>query len=559
MPFRPGVGKTGKPASGRPESTERGRERKSVKRKTLRVFVLSLLLAGMSVLFPPLSTFCRAENEAAADPETASVSADGQLPPEFQDLDGKRFGVQTGSTFDRDVLAWFPHAQIVYYNSLPDLAVALQTGKIDAFPSDEIALEMMRGQGSEMTVLEPYMDHYSIGFVFAKTKEGGSLRDEMDAWMTEAKESGVLDKMLDKWLHADEADKFMPDYEDLPAENGTLVFATEAGFPPFDYMRSGEVVGFEVEMAIAFCASRGYGIEIIPMNFDGILPALQSGRIDFSASGFAITPERMESINFSQPYYSGGTKIVVSSSGDVGKLSFFDRILDSIEKTFVREDRWKLFVQGSINTLLITVLSILCGTLLGFAVFLLCRSRGVVINTVTSWFMWLLQGMPMVVLLMILYYIIFGNTSLSGMVISIVGFSLTFGVAVFGMLKTAVAAVDNGQYEAACALGYTPRRTFFRIILPQALPFMTEPYRGEIIGLIKATSIVGYIAVLDLAKMGDLVRSRTYEAFFPLIAVMLIYFILEGILGTLVRVITDRMDPRKRKNGLLLKGVKEHD
>ena len=312
-------------------------------------------------------------------------------------------------------------------------------------------------------------------------------------------------------------------------------------------------------MAIAFCASRGYGIEIIPMNFDGILPALQSGRIDFSASGFAITPERMESINFSQPYYSGGTKIVVSSSGDVGKLSFFDRILDSIEKTFVREDRWKLFVQGSINTLLITVLSILCGTLLGFIVFLLCRSRGIVVNTVTSWFMWLLQGMPMVVLLMILYYIIFGNTSLSGMVISIVGFSLTFGVAVFGMLKTAVAAVDSGQYEAACALGYTPRRTFFRIILPQALPFMTEPYRGEIIGLIKATSIVGYIAVLDLAKMGDLVRSRTYEAFFPLIAVMLIYFILEGILGTLVRVITDRMDPRKRKNGLLLKGVKEHD
>ena len=250
---------------------------------------------------------------------------------------------------------------------------------------------------------------------------------------------------------------------------------------------------------------------------------------------------------------------MVSSGGNVGKVSFFDKILESIDKTFVRENRWKLFVQGSINTLLITVLSILCGTLLGFIVFLLCRSRGIVVNTVTSWFMWLLQGMPMVVLLMVLYYIIFGNTSLSGMVISIVGFSLTFGVAVFGMLKTAVAAVDNGQYEAACALGYTPRRTFFRIILPQALPFMTEPYRGEIISLIKATSIVGYIAVLDLAKMGDLVRSRTYEAFFPLIAVMLIYFILEGILGTLVRVITDRMDPRKRKNGLLLKGVKEHD
>ena len=88
---------------------------------------------------------------------------------------------------------------------------------------------------------------------------------------------------------------------------------------------------------------------------------------------------------------------------------------------------------------------------------------------------------------------------------------------------------------------------------------MTEPYRGEIIALVKATSIVGYIAVLDLAKMGDLVRSRTYEAFFPLIAVMLIYFVLEGFLGALARIIADRLDPKKRKNGLLLKGVDQHD
>ena len=531
-----------------------------MKIKTIRILVLTLFMTGLLAFFSPLSVPGSAEKEGEqTESETASVSDAAELAPELQALDGKRFGVQTGSTFDRDVLTWFPHAKIVYYNGLPDLAVALQTGKIDAFPTDELALELMIGQGNDLTVLGPYMDHYSIGFVFAKTPEGGRLRDEMDAWLSKAKESGTLDVMLDKWISAPEEEKVMPDYENLPAENGTLVFATEAGFPPFDYMRSGEVVGYEVEMAIDFCREYGYGITIVPMNFDGILPGIQSGKIDFSGSGFAITPERMESINFSQPYYSGGTRIVVSSGDNAVKLSFFDRVLQSIEKTFIREDRWQLFVHGSINTLLITVLSVLFGTLLGFVVFLVCRSRGIVVNTVTSWFMWLLQGMPMVVLLMILYYVIFGNTSLSGMIISVIGFSLTFGVAVFGMLKTAVAAVDNGQYEAACALGYTPNRTFFRIILPQALPFMTEPYRGEIVALVKATSIVGYIAVLDLAKMGDLVRSRTYEAFFPLIAVMLIYFVLEGLLGTLARIITDRLDPKKRKNGLLLKGVDQHD
>ena len=88
---------------------------------------------------------------------------------------------------------------------------------------------------------------------------------------------------------------------------------------------------------------------------------------------------------------------------------------------------------------------------------------------------------------------------------------------------------------------------------------MTDPYKGEIIGLVKATSIVGYIAVLDLTKMGDLVRSRTYEAFFPLIAVMIIYFILEGILGFCVSIIAKKIDPRKKNNGKLLKGVDRHD
>lgn len=521
------------------------------KKMTVILMVLFLVLGGLAC-------------SAAGKEETESQEQDSDEKI-LQELDGKRFGVQTGSTFDKDVLSWFPNAQLFYYNSLPDMVVALETGKIDAFPSDAIALEMMSNQNASesIRVLTPFMDEYSCGFVFDKTPEGGKLRDSFDEWMSSAEASGQLDQMKDKWLHAAEEDKTMPDYKALSADNGTLIFATEAGFPPFDYLRSGEVVGYEVEMAIEFCKAYGYGIEIVPMSFEGILPAVQSGKVDFSASGFAITEERKESINFSKPYYTGGTKIVVpstvSSDNKSFNKSFIARTVESFEKTFLREDRWKLFVEGSFNTLVITVFSILFGTLLGFVVYLLCRSRGAVFNNVISWFTWLLQGMPVVVLLMILYYIIFGKTSLEGMVISIIGFTLVFGVAVLGILKTGVSAVDGGQTEAASALGCTPRQAFFHIIFPQALPFMTDPYKGEIIGLVKATSIVGYIAVLDLTKMGDLVRSRTYEAFFPLIAVMIIYFILEGILGFCVSIIAKKIDPRKKNNGKLLKGVDRHD
>ena len=234
-------------------------------------------------------------------------------------------------------------------------------------------------------------------------------------------------------------------------------------------------------------------------------------------------------------------------------------MLDVFEKTFIREGRWKLFVRGILTTLLITVLSVIFGTALGFLVYMLCRNDNPVANGITKGAMWLVQGMPMVVLLMILYYIIFAKVSINGIVVSIIGFTLTFASSVIGLLRLGVGAVDRGQYEAAYSLGYSDLRIFFRIILPQALPHVMSSYKGEIVGLIKATAIVGYIAVQDLTKIGDIVRSRTYDAFFPLIAIAVFYFLLEGLIGMIISRVDIRLDFRKRKHSRMLKGVKLND
>jgi polar amino acid transport system substrate-binding protein len=236
-----------------------------------------------------------------------------------------------------------------------------------------------------------------------------------------------------------------------------------------------------------------------------------------------------------------------------------ESIASSFEKTFLREDRWKLFVSGVLITLIITLLSIIFGTILGFAVFMLCRDGNPAANFVTRFCLWLVQGMPMVVLLMILYYIIFGKVAIDGVAVAVIGFTLTFGATVFGLLKMGIGAVEIGQYEAAYALGYSKQRTFFKIILPQALPHVLPAYKGEIVGLIKATAIVGYIAVQDLTKMGDIVRSRTYEAFFPLIAVTVIYFLLEALIGLFVLRISVNFNPKRRRKEDILKGVRTHD
>ena len=163
--------------------------------------------------------------------------------------------------------------------------------------------------------------------------------------------------------------------------------------------------------------------------------------------------------------------------------------------------------------------------------------------------------MPMVVLLMILYYIVFGNVAISGIAVAVIGFTLTFGASVFGLLKMGVGAIDKGQYEAAYALGYSNHRTFFKIILPQALQHVLPGYKGQVVELIKGTAIVGYIAVQDLTKMGDIIRSRTYEAFFPLIAVTVIYFALEWIIGALINRLSIDINPKRRKSEKILKGI----
>ena len=238
---------------------------------------------------------------------------------------------------------------------------------------------------------------------------------------------------------------------------------------------------------------------------------------------------------------------------------FWESVTDSFRKTFIVENRWQLFLDGIGTTLLITVLSILFGTALGFSVFLLCRKGNPVANGVTHILIRLVTGLPTVVLLMVLYYVIFGGLTISAAVVSVICFSLVFGSAVCAMVKGRVDTVGVGQTEAACSLGLTDRKAFFHVVLPQALPYILPQYREQISALVKATSVVGYVAVQDLTKMGDIIRSRTFEAFFPLLVVAAVYFLLAELLTWLACRLEIRMDPKRRSKEKIMKGVAASD
>ncbi len=495
------------------------------------------------------------------DDGTAQKSSNGTV--HWQDYNGKKLGVLVGPLMEDAAKEFFPDSEYMLFDSYPDCVTALLSGKIDAFLGDEPGMKSLHAEQPEVDYIHESLTENNYSFAFRKDdSESAALCEEFNAFLKKCWSDGTMEELDDIWFGTDEAKKVV-DMSDLTGENGTIRVVTTSTDMPWSYIKDGKNVGYDIDLVARFCRDRGYAVKIGDVDFAGRIPAIQSGKYDFTTD-MNVTPERMEQVLFSDPTSHGGIVLAVRAS-DLSAASaeteagFFASIGESFEKTFLRENRWKLFLQGIGTTMLITVLSIVFGTLLGFAVFMLCRNGNPIANTVTRFCVWLVQGMPVVVLLMILYYIIFGKVNISGAAVSVVGFTLVFGSAVFAMLRSGVGAIDRGQLEAAYALGYTNRKAFYRIILPQALPHFMPAYKGEITALIKATAVVGYVAVQDLTKMGDIVRSRTYEAFFPLIAVAIIYFLLAAILTFLVNKIEIRIDPRRRSKQQILKGVKTDD
>ncbi len=263
------------------------------------------------------------------------------------------------------------------------------------------------------------------------------------------------------------------------------------------------------------------------------------------------------------------TETIVGTLTDDDKFAFvfpkasaetggwFAQIAESFHRTMIQDNRWQQILKGIGMTLLITAAAILIGSALGFFLCNASRGKNKTVIKLIAGFSWLIRGLPTVVLLMIMYYVVFGSTPVSGTAVSVISFSLIFGVTVCGLLTSGIRSVDRGQFEACIALGYTEKEGFRKLILPQAIRFSVPGFKNEIIALIKATSIVGYIAVQDLTKTGDIIRSSTYEAFFPLILTAVIYFVLAWALVRIVDGIQLRAFSRNEQEKFL-KWVTRH-
>ena len=480
-----------------------------------------------------------------------------------------------------------------------------------------------------------------------------------------------------------------------------LHMATSADFAPYEYKEGEGFAGIDIEIAQAIAEKLGMELEITDIAFDSVIAGVVTGKYDIGMSGITETPERAQTVNFSEHYANAVQAVIVKEDSDIqsaddfynldaegnpvsvkdglmvgvqtsttGDLYISDTVEnggvgedhriqyktgadavqalstgkvqavvidnepaknfvklykglklldtpyveeeyaiainknntellqrinvavsqlkadgtianitnkyinsgdDSVDTStlagqfrlnFINGDRWKWIVQGLGRTLLITLFAVLVGILIGIIIAAIRSSydknyeefekRGgflfglmKVLNFLSNLYLTVIRGTPVVVQLLIMYFIIFASSK-NGVLVAILTFGINSGAYVAEIFRSGIMAIDNGQFEAGRAMGFNYFQTMRYIILPQMIKVVLPTVLNEFISLLKETSIVGYVGIMDLTKAGDNIRGRTLSAFMPLIAVALIYLCLVIILTQVMKALERRMRKNER-------------
>ena len=220
--------------------------------------------------------------------------------------------------------------------------------------------------------------------------------------------------------------------------------------------------------------------------------------------------------------------------------------VEKFHSTFIDGDRWMYLVHGLGTTLLITLFAVILGMVLGFLIAIVRSTHDKTgklgfLNVLARIYLTIIRGAPVVVQLLIIYFVIFASVNVGKTFVAVLAFGLNSAAYVAEIVRSGIMSIDNGQFEAGASLGMNYPKTMISIILPQAFKNILPALANECIVLLKETSVAGYIALTDLTKGGDIIRSQTYEAFLPLIAVAVIYLVMVMILSSLVSKLERRL------------------
>ena len=381
-------------------------------------FILILsLLASMLILF-----------------SCANKNNDSKEINSIYDLNNEKCTIGVGTGSHSQVLAEkeLSKAKILYFNNEALGYNAVVTKQIDGFVFDRVPIEKaIRGGMQGVRVVDDNLSEVTeVAIGLPKKPKVENEKEMLNQYLKELREDGTLDEMYNRWVY--EGNEEMPYIPEVENPTRELVIGTTGVIPPFTFYKGNELCGYEIELSKRLALKFNAKISFKVYDYEGIIVAVATNDIDMAIANLNITKERAEAIDFSDVLYENKVTAMVRDSVESGSAiaKFIKNTGEGFRKTFIRENRYKLFIEGILCTLRITVLAIIFGTILGFILFLICYNSGARINGLIKTIFWLLRRIPIVVLLMVFYYIIFSKLSFNSELVAIIAFSIIFGVTV---------------------------------------------------------------------------------------------------------------------------------
>ncbi len=459
-----------------------------------------------------------------------------------------KVGVLLGTVYDTYLMKNYPDTQVLQYKSYPDLILAVQSGKVDSgFINCQVFSELQRENPFLVTLVnDVFSNPVGVGF----NQENDALREEFNRFLAEIKVNGGYDDWHRRWF--EDSNYSMPVVGNTKARGKIVVGIVSDKGLPFTVIKDNQLVGSDIELVERFGAYLQKEVEFSDMEFGSLIAAVSTNKVEMIVSTIMITDERKQQIDFSDPYFELSACVMGLKKEEAGAQespsflqSFAERFYDNI----IVEDRYLLILDGIKTTGVISVLAILLGTALGGLVCFLRMSRQKVLQGLARVYISIVRGIPVLVLLMLIFYVVFARVNVDPVLAAVLAFGINFAAYVSEMFRSSIESIDKGQTEAGIAGGFTKAQTFLYIVMPQAVRRVLPVYKGEVISLVKMTSIVGYIAVQDLTKASDIIRSRTFDAFFPLIMTAVLYFGISWLLLLSLGAVERRVERRRAGGG----------
>ena len=450
------------------------------------------------------------------------------------DLAGLRVATLAGSCYDMELSAR-KDISLQLFNMDSDVLQALLNNKADVVVEDEVVYnaEVRKENGVKIALVGDQAFPTAIMF----RKEDAELAQTLTAVQRRMVEDGTMQRLKDFWL----TDRYAQEqsFTHIPDETSgiPLRVATVSDTAPLSFMVDGEWYGIEIDILRELGKELHRPLEIKHFDASSMMLAMRSGLADVLSGCIFVTPEREEEFLFAEPYHSyHSAYFVMDREAEAAGEGLWAGFKKGIQKNLIAENRWKYITGGLLETVKISILAILLGTVLGVGVYAMTRSRRRWMRSFAAGYNGFMSGIPDLVLLLILFYVVFAKTGLPADMVAVITFALFFASGASDIYKTSLDAIPHGQTEAGLALGFTRVQTFFHIVLPQALRRGLPLYKGQCVSLLKGTSIVGYIAIQDLTRAGDIIRSRTFNAIIPLAVITIVYFLLVWLIGLLLKV-----------------------